>query len=212
MVSTLNNASYHFLRSRSLEISSLESALIATLTADKCTVGWHLSLVVLIHPRFCQGSLWESSLCLPLHTGIANVRVGTCSSLSDSLGFAWLLFVLPLFINALEEHCLLQFKLDISYLVITIWEHCCSFPLRDPFISLHFTNTFFYIFPPPLYPTQTLHLSSSQPCSLLHLQPFQAVTFLNLYSTSKFARCFPSSSTPGQGLLVAGLWSCSFHI
>lgn len=66
------------------------------------------------------------------------------------------------------------------------------------------SQTFFYICPPPPCPSQTLHIPSSRPCSLLHLQPFQAVTFLNLYCTSKFARCFPSSSTPGQGLLAAG--------
>lgn len=36
-----------------------------------------LSLVALSHPRFLQGSLWESSLCLPSQFRIANVWMGT---------------------------------------------------------------------------------------------------------------------------------------
>lgn len=36
-----------------------------------------LSLVAFIHPRFLQGSLWESSLCLPSQFRIANVWMGT---------------------------------------------------------------------------------------------------------------------------------------
>lgn len=68
--------------------------------------------------------------------------------LSDSSGFVWLLFALPLFINALEEHCLLPFKLDVSYLAITTreyWSFTGSLhqPAFHKHIFLHPSSTFF---------------------------------------------------------------------
>lgn len=85
------------------------------------------------------------------------------SSLSDSSVFVWSFFGLTLFISALEEHCLLQFKLDISCPAIPIQEKCSSFPMR----SLHshiskplFSISLLHLFTPSLFPTL---LSSSPP-------------------------------------------------
>lgn len=138
------------------------------------------------------GEAFQKSVCVCLHTLAQQLTLRSIS--------ICLIVICAVFIDKCpKEHCLPQFKPDISCVAIPIQEKCFSFPtgsLHQPtfqnHIFLHFSST-------------SLPHPSSQPYSVLHLQPLQAVTFLNPFCTSEFPRCFPSSSTPGQDLLAAGL-------